>query len=78
MNMNLIKHTLLIKILFVSSQIKAKEPEGKKDAISFSRFEWWNREKKAYTPTNPDNHTIYAIQAINAITQFEDFYKTRK
>jgi hypothetical protein len=33
-----------------------KEPEGKKYSISFSRFEWWNREKKAYAPTNPDNH----------------------
>jgi len=76
--MNFIKHTLLILTLFISSQIWAKEPEGKKEKISFSRFEWWNREKKAYAPTNPDSHAIYAVQAITAITQFEDFYKTRK
>jgi len=46
--------------------------------IEFSRFEWWNREKKAYAPTNQDSQDIYAIQAIQARTQFEDYYNTRK
>jgi len=46
--------------------------------IEFSRFEWWNRKKKAYTATNQDSHVIYAIQAINAISQFEAYYNTRK
>lgn len=39
--------------------------------IEFSRYEWWNREMKAYTPYNQDSHKIYALQALNAITQFE-------
>jgi len=46
--------------------------------IEFSRYEWWNREMKAYTPYNQYSHKIYAMQALNAITQFEAYYNTIK